>query len=521
MKIPKKVYKNKIGHLRWRLFQEIKNRHFYQLALSISILVNIVLMVFVLSIKSAEYRDTSAFQNDTVQNIGLSTKNSVRNSVNGFGEWLFHNLNFLKSKTQKNNTKLNPQSKNNKKNWVKKNNLNYSEYNLKKKLGINSSYLKNTDQKNLIQKKNYLTKNLIFKDPNNLINDDFSIPNEINQRVGFWFDIYSKYSQDQHIVHHREYPWIIFDIINVSHLSNENQKKSYIQKRYKKVKSEIRKLSKLRSFTNISKGQAYILNQLSKHPTNNKTLLKRLSKKIRIQSGRLESFKKGLTISSSYLPEMENIFSKKGLPSELTRLPLVESGFDINATSKVGAKGIWQIMPFLGKRFLALTLDHDERISPFKSTELAANILKENHMILWRKWPLALSAYNHGPTEVRKAIKKLKTKNISKIINNYRSKRYNFASANFYPCFLAALYIEKYKDSIFNYIPTRKAIKGNFIKPSTSLSFSELSKTFGFSSKKLVKHNPDLYYFYKNRKLIPSGIRVFIPQNSLYLAKHP
>src|SRR5207253_2957861 len=100
--------------------------------------------------------------------------------------------------------------------------------------------------------------------------------------------------------------------------------------------------------------------------------------------GQKNFFEEGLKISGAYFKEMENIFAKQKLPIELTRLPLVESSFNHFATSKDGAAGIWQFMGDTGRKFMLVNDQIDERRSPFKATEAAARLLKENHMILYR-----------------------------------------------------------------------------------------------------------------------------------------
>ena len=66
------------------------------------------------------------------------------------------------------------------------------------------------------------------------------------------------------------------------------------------------------------------------------------------------AFAEGVRISRRYLGEMEEVFRREGLPTELTRLPLVESCFDIEAYSKVGAAGIWQFMPSTGRNYMSI-----------------------------------------------------------------------------------------------------------------------------------------------------------------------
>src|SRR5690606_8417959 len=100
---------------------------------------------------------------------------------------------------------------------------------------------------------------------------------------------------------------------------------------------------------------------------------------------------------------MEEIFTQLDLPIELTRIPLVESSFNIMAHSKAGAVGVWQFMPLSGKEYMKVdpSIGIDERRSPLKSTIAAARLLKRN-LKMTGNWPLAITAYNHGFTGIKR-----------------------------------------------------------------------------------------------------------------------
>src|SRR5262249_2873156 len=76
--------------------------------------------------------------------------------------------------------------------------------------------------------------------------------------------------------------------------------------------------------------------------------------RLRFQAGQREQFQRGIGQSGRYLRQMEAIFKEEGMPIELTRLPFVESSFNLNARSKVGASGIWQFMRSTGRLYLRM-----------------------------------------------------------------------------------------------------------------------------------------------------------------------
>ena len=163
---------------------------------------------------------------------------------------------------------------------------------------------------------------------------------------------------------------------------------------------------------------------------------------MRFQGGMRGRFAQGLVRSWAYLPEIERVFADAGLPAELTLLPHIESSFENRAMSKVGAAGIWQIMPATGRRFLRVNDDVDERLNISTSSMAAAQILRENYTMLGT-WPLAITAYNHGANGMKQAVNTVGTTDFGVIVQRYRGPLFGFASQNFYAEFLAAIDLVK------------------------------------------------------------------------------
>jgi len=107
-----------------------------------------------------------------------------------------------------------------------------------------------------------------------------------------------------------------------------------------------------------------------------------------------------------YLDMMDEVLSQHGLPKELKYLAVIESGLKYNAISRTGAVGPWAFMPAAAKDYgLKITKHNDDRLDYYKSTHAAARLLTD----LFQKygdWLLVLAAYNGGPGNVNKAIKK-------------------------------------------------------------------------------------------------------------------
>ena len=115
--------------------------------------------------------------------------------------------------------------------------------------------------------------------------------------------------------------------------------------------------------------------------------------------------------SKSYFPLFDTIFTRYNLPLELKYLAVVESDLKTSALSKVGAKGMWQLMPGTARELgLKITNKYDERTHAYKSTVAAAKYLKDLYAE-FGDWLLVIAAYNGGPGTVYKAIKRSGSRN--------------------------------------------------------------------------------------------------------------
>jgi membrane-bound lytic murein transglycosylase D len=113
-----------------------------------------------------------------------------------------------------------------------------------------------------------------------------------------------------------------------------------------------------------------------------------------------------LGLAPMYFPMIEQVFDQYGIPLELKYLAIVESALSPSAKSPVGAQGLWQFMYLTGKMFdLNVTSYTDDRMNPYKATVAAAKYMKYLHN-MYGDWNLVLAAYNSGPGNVNKAIRR-------------------------------------------------------------------------------------------------------------------
>lgn len=363
------------------------------------------------------------------------------------------------------------------------------------------------------------TPDKILSDFQDRISPEFEIPELIFNQTKFWFRIYTEFDSDKKVIHDALHPHIIYDVVDVSDIMVQPARAAWLntvkaQKAVSKRVADIRyKLKKMvnKKREKMTEEELGWLAQFEEIKGDPKKIIAKAAGNVRVQTGQKDFFENGLSISGRYLDGMEAIFKAKGLPPELTRLPFVESSFVIGATSKVGAAGIWQFMPGIGSKFMMVNDRIDERRNPWKATEAAAKLLKENHLILHKKWGLALTAYNHGPGGVRRAMQALGTKDIAKIVKSYRSRNFDFASANFFTCFLAAVHAQMYRDILWPDHVYEPALIYDSVKLSRNFKPNQLADLTGLTNEQLLLYNPELDRSFNRNYVIPKGYRIFLP----------
>lgn len=369
----------------------------------------------------------------------------------------------------------------------------------------------------------------ILNDYEDRIGKDFDVPAGLRDRVGFWFDIYTRYDDNNRVIHHADFPWIIFKVVDVSDIINSDKPKfrwmrnmkadDHVTAEYRKIKQALKELAAGSKFNDANPYHQSVKEALEPLKGTLRKKAKVAFESVRVQTGQKNFFANGLKVSPRYLPGMEEIFRNHKLPTELTRLPFVESSFNKHATSKVGASGIWQFMDYTGKNFMTVNEHIDERRSPFKATVAAARLLKENHLILRRSWPMAITAWNHGPAGIRKAAKAAGTTDLALIIERYQSKSFDFASSNFYCEFLAALYAEKYHDQIFKDIDYEKTLDLHAVKLAKKTRAKDLLTRSGLTEEDFLAYNPDLKKAVQKNHPIPSGFTFMVDTPSRVVLK--
>ncbi|MDD3195847.1 MAG: transglycosylase SLT domain-containing protein [Paludibacter sp.] len=150
-----------------------------------------------------------------------------------------------------------------------------------------------------------------------------------------------------------------------------------------------------------------------------------------------------LGLSDYYFKIFEHALEKAKLPLELKYLPVIESALRPTAYSRAGAAGLWQFMVGTGKMYgLEINSLIDERMDPYKSTNAAVQYLKDLYAI-YEDWHLVIAAYNCGPGNVNKAIRRAGGKQDYWTIYPYLPAE----TRGYVPIFIAANYAMHYANA--------------------------------------------------------------------------
>ncbi len=356
----------------------------------------------------------------------------------------------------------------------------------------------------------------------------FDTPTAMAERVSFWRDIYTKYTTDQGVIHDSVHIGVVYTAIDFGDIMRDRSKNIYQKARLreklvKEKKAEIaQRLSRLHGRTSADglSGEDLRLWKLFEKISYPDRFKDASSKnRLRFQLGQRDKFITGIFHSGRYLAQMEKIFKDEGLPIELTRLPFVESSFNLRARSRVGASGIWQFMPRTARPYMKVNRETDERNDPLKSTRASARMLRTNYQML-QAWPLAITGYNHGPSGVKRITEKVGTKDLAKIIGTYSSRTFGFASENFYACFLAALDAEKNAKKYFGDVKWGPEADAVEIKLAKTIPYKTLLQFFNNDKAGAELANPHLTQrIRKGRSPVPVRSYIRVPPARAEIAR--
>ncbi len=349
---------------------------------------------------------------------------------------------------------------------------------------------------------------------------DFPCPDALHRRVDFWIEVFSKWDKNTAILHDNEAPWRVYQTVN----GVDGCSVSKVKKARKRLKANLNALAdRLKKDQQpAGKIQQHLADQFERL---NSSIVYKAAKNIRCQQGVKDQFVKALSRFERYKPLVESVIAETNMPKDLLYLPFVESSYRADAYSKVGAAGMWQIMPKTARTLgMELNAVFDERLDPeqatrgamryFKNAQKKLNPLARNARPGIAQAdinPFIVTSYNYGINGMRRAIKQIGP-DFPKVLQEYKSAAFQVAVKNFYASFLAARHLASNAQRYFGNTKAEPTLRyQTFVLP-TATSIDRIKHQFKLGEDQLKPLNPSLTRFaWNNWRLIPAGYRLRLP----------
>ena len=338
--------------------------------------------------------------------------------------------------------------------------------------------------------------------------DPFVHPPELETDVRFWIRVYTEVTTDGGLLHDDWNLGLVYEVLHFDPADSPQQRERTV------MAAKARYAELLRRFAagntdGLTPHERRILRSFGENPT--ATQFRVAIDRIRFQLGQADRFHAGLQRAQAFERNISKVLQQRGVPPEIGALPHVESSFNPDAYSKVGAAGLWQFMPSTARRFMRVDNLVDQRLDPYSATEAAANLMLYNYKLLGT-WPLAVTAYNHGPGGLRRAQDDLGTSNIEVIVKRYNGATFGFASRNFYVAFLAALEVDRNAEKYFGPMTHLPDTESMTVELPDYIGVEALARAFKVDMGALKVLNPALRPpIWDGSRLVPRGYDLRLP----------
>jgi membrane-bound lytic murein transglycosylase D len=209
------------------------------------------------------------------------------------------------------------------------------------------------------------------------------------------------------------------------------------------------------------------------------------------QTIRHDGIQRALDRMGEFIGPFQEIFRRHEIPEDLAFLPIIESGFRVDATSRARARGAWQFMASTARLYgLRVDWQVDERLDPFKAADAAARFLKKLYEE-YHDWYIALACYNGGPRRVAKAMRALQTSDFFAINQTRHIRR---ETKNYVPAFLASLIIVRSPEEYGFTVGRGEALFSGCktVTVPSPASLTQIADRLQLSIAELKKLNPEL-----------------------------
>ncbi|HDH15168.1 MAG TPA: LysM peptidoglycan-binding domain-containing protein [Gammaproteobacteria bacterium] len=354
----------------------------------------------------------------------------------------------------------------------------------------------------------------------------FPCPDELKQRVSFWIDVFTQYDDDTIVLHDSRNPDRVYKVIKTSAQCSRRHEPHSIKNAKSKLRKQILEIADKRAkgITTFS-GEKKHLAELLKNDKPSE--IRKAAKRIRCQGGVADQFHEALERHDKYGPMVVKTLKQAGLPTDIQYLPFVESSYRPTAYSRVGAAGMWQIMPRTA-RILGLKISStvDERLDPVLASGAATRYFLNSRKKLGDKarsiksskkyslYPYVITSYNYGAAGMLRAMDKVGVDYMD-VLNKYKARGFQTAVKNFYASFLAARHVAQNVDKYYPDHKIGQPLAMDVVTIKKAVSTDRLMTVFSVSESTLRKYNTSLMRLvWSGRRFVPRGYKLKLPKST-------
>lgn len=341
----------------------------------------------------------------------------------------------------------------------------------------------------------------------------FERPESLMPAIAFWTRVYSEVDSLAGFIHDSKNLGIVYETLRFKWYDSAQVQEQKIEQAVQRYLSALQVLAtgKREDLTPREKKVLAIWGNKISGET-----FEAAATRLRFQRGQADRIRDGIIRAGAWEESIKQTLRDAGLPEQLAVLPHVESSYNPRVHSHAGAAGLWQFTPFTGRHYLRVDDVVDERIDPLKSTDGAVRLLQRYYSKL-HSWPLTITAYNHGLSGMRRAVRETGSRNIGDIVQDYSGPRFGFASRNYYVAFLAAGDVTRNAEKYFGTLDRQEAERYWIVKAPSYLPVSDLIKQLELDKDVIKSLNPALQSaVWSDKKYVPKGYPLRLPATTGY-----
>jgi membrane-bound lytic murein transglycosylase D len=352
---------------------------------------------------------------------------------------------------------------------------------------------------------------LLVAPSSSVANDSlFPRPVSLQPAISFWTRVYTEVHSQEGFIHDSRQLQKVYQILRFKRYHSPRDQDEIIEQQLQRYRTALLALAEGKR-EHLDEVEQKLLTVWGEDAT--PAMLVEAAANVRFQRGQSDRLRDGIVIAGAWESDIRKTLRDYDLPIELEALPHVESSYNHLVRSSAGAAGIWQFTRFTGKHYLRVDHVVDERLDPHKSTVAAARLLQRYHDVT-KSWPLAITAYNHGLSGVRRAVRQIGSEDIGRIVREYNGSRFGFASRNFYAAFLAALDVSRDAERYFGVLERQDPDSYWIVKLPVYLPLGALTEQLELDPSVMRTLNPALQRsVWRGKKYLPKDYHLRLPSS--------